>query len=120
MLSSPLCVECGKRRTAATRKKPDGTHYYKKKCNVCSGYKMANVSGSRRAYYKVAIDRKLELMACEMCGFNAVRPCQLDIDHIDGNKKNNDPSNLQILCANCHRLKTFENNENLNLNKRGA
>ena len=32
--------------------------------------------------------------------------CQLDVDHIDGNKQNNDPSNLMTLCANCHRLKT--------------
>lgn len=43
---------------------------------------------------------------CEQCGFVAAHPCQLDVDHIDGNAANNDPSNLQTLCANCHRLKT--------------
>jgi len=32
--------------------------------------------------------------------------CQLDVDHIDGNHKNNEINNLQTLCANCHRLKT--------------
>jgi 5-methylcytosine-specific restriction endonuclease McrA len=32
---------------------------------------------------------------------------QLDVDHIDGNHRNNNPENLQTLCANCHRLKTF-------------
>jgi 5-methylcytosine-specific restriction endonuclease McrA len=32
--------------------------------------------------------------------------CQLDVDHIDGDHDNNDPENLQTLCANCHRLKT--------------
>ena len=33
------------------------------------------------------------------------------IDHIDGNKDNNDPSNYQTLCANCHRLKTYQNKD---------
>lgn len=44
--------------------------------------------------------------SCERCGFVAKHECQLDVDHIDGNKKNNDPSNYMTLCANCHRLKT--------------
>ena len=44
---------------------------------------------------------------CEFCGFIPVNKVQLDVDHIDGDHSNNDPSNLQTLCANCHRLKTF-------------
>jgi len=48
---------------------------------------------------------------CEICNFVPVHTSQLDVDHIDGNKKNNDPSNLQTLCANCHRLKTFLNKD---------
>lgn len=27
-------------------------------------------------------------------------------DHIDGNHDNNDPSNIQHLCSNCHNIKT--------------
>lgn len=45
---------------------------------------------------------------CERCGFVPEHPCQLDVDHIDGNNGNNDPSNYQTLCANCHRLKTYQ------------
>lgn len=44
---------------------------------------------------------------CEYCGFIPLHLCQLDVDHIDGNHKNNCVENLQTLCANCHRLKTF-------------
>jgi hypothetical protein len=43
---------------------------------------------------------------CSLCGFVPVDPCQLDVDHIDGNHDNNDPSNFRTLCANCHRLET--------------
>lgn len=31
-------------------------------------------------------------------------PIILEIDHIDGNKHNNDRSNLEALCPNCHSL----------------
>lgn len=48
---------------------------------------------------------------CNLCGFIAKDKCQLDIDHIDGNKHNTDKSNLQTLCANCHRLKTKNNQD---------
>ena len=43
---------------------------------------------------------------CQGCSFVPVHSSQLDVDHIDGDRWNNDPANLQTLCANCHRLKT--------------
>ena len=58
---------------------------------------------------------------CESCGFDPVtayptlhtkaQSSMLDVDHIDGNHQNNDPENLQTLCANCHRLKTYVNRD---------
>jgi hypothetical protein len=57
--------------------------------------------------------KKYKKEHCEKCGFVAEHTVQLDVDHIDGDNKNNDPINLQTLCANCHRLKTL-------LNKDGA
>lgn len=40
------------------------------------------------------------------CTTTIVDDYLLDVDHIDGNPSNNDPSNLQTLCACCHRVKT--------------
>ena len=48
---------------------------------------------------------------CELCPFVAKHPCQLDVDHIDGNHKNNEINNLMTLCANCHRYKTQVNKD---------
>jgi 5-methylcytosine-specific restriction endonuclease McrA len=50
---------------------------------------------------------------CEICAFVAIVPAQLDVDHIDGDRTNSDESNLQTLCANCHRLKTHTNGDHL-------
>lgn len=35
--------------------------------------------------------------------------CQLDINHIDGNNNNRNPSNIEVLCSNCHRVVTIRN-----------
>ena len=55
---------------------------------------------------------------CTRCGFEARWHGQLDMDHIDGNRLNNDASNLQTLCANCHRLKTHAEGDHMKQDKR--
>ena len=42
---------------------------------------------------------------CKSCGVGVVYnnlPLVLQVDHIDGNSDNNLPSNLRLLCPNCH------------------
>lgn len=42
---------------------------------------------------------------CSECGLGPVwneKPLTLQLDHIDGNSDNNYPSNLRLLCPNCH------------------
>jgi hypothetical protein len=56
---------------------------------------------AERAYRAAKAD------TCERCGFVPEHPCQLDVDHHDGDRLNSSSDNLVTLCANCHRLKTF-------------
>ena len=56
-----------------------------------------------KSQYPYAVHKK---DYCQHCNFKPVHISQLDVDHIDGDRFNNDPDNLRTLCANCHRLKT--------------
>ena len=46
--------------------------------------------------------------ACCKCGFNTMHPADgqpvLEINHIDGDGANHLPSNLEVICPNCHSL----------------
>ena len=45
---------------------------------------------------------------CSLCGWDKVNPVTgrvpVEVDHIDGNANNNSPSNVRLLCPNCHSL----------------
>lgn len=47
------------------------------------------------------------------CDSTIADPCQLDINHIDGNNDNRDEKNIEVLCANCHRVVTVRNEHHL-------
>ena len=88
-MNRPLC-KCGNVKEIQCR--VNGVARYRSSCSSCR--KLARATKGTN---------------CERCGFIPESQVQLDVDHIHGDRSNNDPSNLQTLCANCHRLKTFEN-----------
>jgi hypothetical protein len=81
--------KCGNAISSAGRR--NGRQVYKRICTQCRRNKV--YSKYKRGF-------------CSVCGFIPDWLGQLDVDNIDGDKNNNDPQNLQTLCANCHRLKT--------------
>lgn len=46
-----------------------------------------------------------------VCTSTIVHSVQLDVDHVDGNPYNHDPSNLQTLCKCCHAYKSIKNGD---------
>jgi hypothetical protein len=97
-----LCPKCNKRELDLNK---DGSpKYCCKRCRKTSKNSKKNQRLAQEIARRPYIIYRKD--SCDFCGFVPVHICQLDVDHIDGNHDNNDPSNLQTLCANCHRLKT--------------
>jgi 5-methylcytosine-specific restriction endonuclease McrA len=84
----PLCP-CGSPVEAKGRTKLGFTIWASSCCNC-----KYNARKSRKDY-------------CEKCG----ETNKLEIDHIDGNRSNNNIKNLMTLCSKCHRAKTLEHKE---------
>lgn len=105
----------------------ESLYYYKsankKKHNICKPCKLGRLQEHRQAMRKWVNDWKEE-MGCSECGFKG-HHFQLDLDHTDpstkankGNHRSFEPGwskeritleiqKCVILCANCHRMKTF-------------
>ena len=95
-----VCNYCGTRPRA--RRTGSRTLRYRSRCWKCLG--TLGVQARRRAGPRTR-------SVCTLCGFVAADPVQLDADHINGNHADNRPENLQVICANCHRLKTKRRRE---------
>lgn len=110
-----ICVRCNKYK----QKKVAGKQKFRPLCTYCDKELRRSEKGKKRdkeslKQYKTNLTRpyrKYVKSFCEICGFIPTHMCQLDVDHIDGNKQNNNFENLQTLCANCHRLKTYLNKD---------
>lgn len=98
--------------------------YHKKylKQDGIYGYKWKSCCEEHRTTMKSAVDAYKLSQGCAnrdgrlgyVCTSTIQSPEQLTIDHIDGNRYNDDPSNQQVLCSNCHNYKTRINGDHLN------
>lgn len=62
-------------------------------------------------YLRLAVLRDEPL--CRHCALIGMEVIATDVDHADGNPANNDRSNLQPLCHECHSRKTMRNDEGI-------
>jgi hypothetical protein len=105
----PLCASCGKNLGCPSGTVcRDGSFYYYRECCGCRNFRIyGKRNANKKQWHKPGMNyKRFKKDHCEACGFVPVNPCQLDVDHKDGNHSNESLDNLQTLCANCHRLKT--------------
>lgn len=65
----------------------------------------------------------LKVPSCEECGWSKSTPegrTPVELDHINGDSKDNRLENLRILCPNCHSLKPTHRGSNIRLRRRGG
>ena len=72
---------------------------------------LSNISNSKKR--KRLIEEGIKENKCERCGLSEWmgQHIPLELHHIDFNHYNNDISNIQILCSNCHmQIHNYNNN----------
>ena len=107
-----LCLNCNREISKKRR-------YCSNKCQKQYQYKSyisdwkKGLEDGMRGNYQISMHIKTYLFEkynnkCARCGWSRINPytknIPLEIEHIDGNYKNNNENNLILLCPNCHSL----------------
>lgn len=104
------CAYCGKVlhrvRFASGRLEDLGAFTRRKYCNrECMKKAFVKTDTSLQTYrcahqsaYRLAYDVIGKEKVCEVCGSKK----NIDVHHIDGDYRHNDPSNLMVVCRSCH------------------
>ena len=108
--STYKCIHCDKEN------KKRGIQYKNRFCNnECSAaYQTAKCKrewyeGKKKSLVRKTIKRYLTEdrgYKCEKCGINKWKGelLSLELDHIDGNASDDAPTNVRLLCPNCHAI----------------
>ena len=84
----------------------DGSIMRRKICTEHQGRKY-NISGWSYKKYRLKYCENIDKRLGFKCTTTIIDyKYQCDVDHIDENNTNDNPKNLQTLCACCHRIKT--------------
>lgn len=105
------CINCGKEREikhSTTKSNPN--KYCSRNCQTEYGIKTKQLEKFNKGLIRErpTIKRILKFLygnSCKDCGNTGEhngKPLSLQLDHIDGNAGNNFPSNVRLLCPNCH------------------
>ena len=78
-------------------------------------FSLDDILSNKRPYqsYKLKLrllDEGIKQNKCEICGITEWNGKEINcqLDHVDGNKNNNELNNLRIICPNCHsQTETF-------------
>lgn len=76
------------------------------RCWKCASPSRVN-NRSRKHRTIPSVRARLDTLTCEFCSLVVVDRRLLEVDHINGDHYDDRPENLQILCCNCHRLKSI-------------
>ena len=73
-----------------------------------------NFSGKKETIKRALLNNRGHI--CESCGLSEWlgKPIALEVHHRDGNNKNNDVENLELLCPNCHAQTEYYRGHNIN------
>lgn len=74
---------------------------------VCTKLRNVEPVGGYSADWAEVSRRTKELRGwrCELCGFTAYHSAVIHTHHVDRDKPDNHPANLQVLCLACHQSK---------------
>ncbi|MCI8345824.1 MAG: HNH endonuclease [Clostridia bacterium] len=121
------CINCNKeikKRSKYCSNKCQKEYQYKTYINK---WKNSEINGMRgeyqiSSYIKTYLFNKYN-NKCARCGWGEINKytnkIPLEIEHIDGNYKNNKEENLILLCPNCHSLTSTYKGANLNKGRKG-
>ena len=116
------CVNCNKetkRNNKYCSNNCQKEFEYKEYINKWKNKKVDGLRGEYQIsmYIKTYLFKKFN-NKCARCGWGEINPytnkIPLEVEHIDGNYKNNDENNLILLCPNCHALTSTYKGANLN------
>lgn len=104
------CIHCGKEytRSAGQTKR----RFCSRQCAIASNHGPAQhelllFTQRNKKPPKRSLDMKDHYRACQRCGWGH-EPAILHRHHKDRNRRNNSPTNIEILCPTCHVLEHFQ------------